>query len=56
MYTLILTVQSSHKDGGVSIHSIDFNDEKGACQAGYEWQDSLRYEPLKVNYVVVEKP
>lgn len=56
MFTLILTIQSSHKDGGIAMHSIDFNDVNGAYNAGEKWRESLRHQSVIASYVVVEKP
>ena len=38
------------------MHSIEFNDFKGACDAGMIWQESLRNHSVGASYVVVEKP
>jgi hypothetical protein len=56
IYVLIMTIQSSHRDGGLAMHSIEFSDFKGACDAGYKWQESLRNHSVGSSYVVVEKP
>ncbi len=56
IYVLIMTIQSSHVNGGLAMHSIEFSDFKGACDAGYKWQESLRNHSVGASYVVVEKP
>ncbi len=56
IYVLIMTIQSSHYQGGLAMHSIEFNDFKGACDAGYQWQESLRNHSVCASYVVVKKP
>ena len=56
MYTLILTIQSTHVDGGLAIHSIEFRDQNGANVAGQNWKDSLKNQRINASYVVVEKP
>lgn len=56
IYVLLMTLQSSHREGGIAMHSIEFNDEMAAHDAGRKWQDSLRHQPLGGSYVVVVKP
>lgn len=38
------------------MHSIEFNDEMAAHDAGRKWQDSLRHQSVGGSYVVVVKP
>jgi hypothetical protein len=56
IYVLIMTIQSTHVDGGLAIHSIDFVDKNAANVAGRQWKDSLQNQRINANYVVVEKP
>ncbi len=56
IYVLIMTIQSTHVDGGLSMHSIDFRDQNGANVAGQKWKDSLKNQRINASYVVVEKP
>jgi hypothetical protein len=51
-----MTIQSTHVDGGLAIHSIDFVDKNAANVAGRQWKDSLQNQRINANYVVVEKP
>jgi hypothetical protein len=56
IYVLIMTIQSSHVDGGLAMHSIEFSDFNGAYNAGEKWRESLRNHSVGASYVVVEKP
>jgi hypothetical protein len=56
IYVLIMTLQSSHREGGIAMHSIEFSDQTAACNAGYKWQESMRNHSVGASYIVVEKP
>ena len=48
---------STHKDGGVSLHSIEFNDEIAAYEAGRKWLDTyLVKNSMNADFIVVESP
>ena len=54
-YILILTAMSTHMDGGLSIHSIEFNDEIAAYEAGRKWLETrLVKNSMNADFIVVE--
>ena len=55
-YILILTATSTHKDGGITIHSIEFNDEDCAYDAGRKWYDRILVKNLNADFIVVRNP
>lgn len=56
-YILILTAMSTNRDGGVSIHSIEFNVEAHAHEAGRKWLGTyLVKNSMNADFIVVESP